>query len=68
MTQREFIKKVNSLAKKDMTIAQGWIDCYNRDHGTEYSFLNKRVVFKFTAHGKTEWHDALVWATDESIF
>lgn len=67
MTQKEFIKKVNELAKKDMMIAEGWLACYNRDNHTEYTFLNRRVVFKATDHGKTEFHDAYVWATDESI-
>lgn len=68
MTQKEFFKKVNTLAKENMERAKGWLDCYNRDHNTEYTFLNKRVVFKVTVHGHTEYHDAYVWATDESIF
>ena len=68
MTQKEFFKKVNALAKTNMERAKGWLDCYNKDHNTKYYFLNKRVTFDAVAHGVVHKHDAYTWATDESIF
>lgn len=68
MTQKEFIKKVNEIARENMERAQGWLDCYNRDHNTEYFFINRRVAFESIDHGRREFHDAYTWASDESIF
>lgn len=62
MIKKEFIKKVNEIAKENLERAQGWLDCYNRDNGTDYFLLNKRVVFKAIAHGVEHVHDAYVWA------
>ena len=64
MTQKEFCKKVNEIAQKNIDMAKGWIDCYNRDHNTEYFLLNRRIVFKAMAHGVEDIHDGYVWAKD----
>ena len=64
MTQKEFCKKVNEIAQRNIETAQGWIDCYNSDHGTNYFLLNKRIVFKAKAHGVDHIHDGYTWAND----
>ena len=62
MNKKAWCKKVNELAKKNVQIAQGWIDCYNRDNGTSYFLQNGRVVFKVIAHGVETIHDGYTWA------
>lgn len=62
MTKKEFCKKVNQIAKESIERAQGWVACYNRDNGTNYFILNKRIVFKVVTHGVETIHDGLIWA------
>lgn len=67
MTNKEFFKKVNEIAKRDLLIAAHWIESYNREHSTHYQILDRRVVFVATDHGHTDFHDAEIWANDEKI-
>ena len=68
MTHREFMAKVNELAKTNIDRAQGWVDCYNRDTGSNCYILNRRVVFDRMSHGVITVHDAYTWASTAKIF
>lgn len=56
------IKTLNELARTNWEKAQGMLEGMNMILGTNYTWLNKRVVFHFEAHGRFECHDAYCWA------
>lgn len=42
---KKMISKINEIAQEDFDIAKAMLECINIALGTDYGWLNKRVVF-----------------------
>lgn len=63
---KERIKHINEVAQENFDKAQGMLEMLNDIYGTEFGWLNKRVVFfenpnASTAEKYAHAHDAYVW-------
>ena len=69
MTKRDIIQALNTVAKANFEVAQLMLDGWNEHWGTDYGWLNKRVVF-FDAPNATvaekyaHCHDAECYIAD----
>ena len=64
MTLKDFIEKVNEIAKVNIDKAVGMVEAYNMINGTKFWILARRVTFTCIEHGHKDAHDALVWAEE----
>lgn len=53
MTMKERVKKINHTATENFEKAKGMLEMFNDIYGTDYGWLNKRVVMYETLETET---------------
>lgn len=61
---KDQVRKINDWAKINWEKAQVLLQGVNLALGTNFRWINKRVVFLGEDHGQLGWHDAYCWAKD----